>query len=155
MPGFNFDATQVTPAAPTSYGPLPKGHYTAVVMDSDVKTTQKGDGQYIAVTFQIIEGEFANRRVWQNINVSNPNKQAEDIGRSELAALCFACGVDKLSDTEQLHDIPLGIDVGIDKKDPERNRVMGYSKLEATTAKSAAVAPSATPKASAKPWEKR
>lgn len=154
MPGFNFDATQVTPAAAPNYGPLPKGIYTAIVMDTDVKTTKNGDGQYIAVTFQIVDGEHANRRVWQNINVSNPNKQAEDIGRSELAALCFACGVDKLTDTEELHDIPLGIEVGIDKKDPERNRVLGYNKLEGATAKPAAAAAPAA-KASAKPWERK
>lgn len=152
MPTFDFDPSAVTPVAAPSFEPIPKGHYEAIILDTDVKETKRGDGQYIAVTFQITEGEYTGRRVWQNLNVSNPNKQAEDIGRAELSSLCHAVNVDKMTDTEMLHDIPLSIEVGIDRRDETRNRVLGYSQLHGAPQRVVAAAKPASP---AKPWEKK
>ena len=147
MPQFQFDATEVAPQQPKSYEPLERGMYQAIVIESAIKPTKAGTGEYIELVLQVIDGPASGRRLWERLNVSNPNKTAEDIARSQLASLCQAVGVSKLTATEQLHDIPFHIQVDIDRKDPTRNRVMSYGsvQLAAQAPKPVAATAAATP----------
>lgn len=157
MAQFNFNAANHQPAAkaaPTR-APLPKGLYPAIVMDSDIKPTKAGTGQYIELTLQVIEGQYAGRRVWDRLNISNPNKQAEDIALAQLQALCQAVGVPNMTDTSQLHDRPFSVSLDIDRKDPERNRIVAYQSAAWAQPSTPAPAASAAPAAPAKkPWER-
>jgi len=159
MPSFQFDAaTHVAPASPDR-APLPRGMYQVIVMSSDIKTTQAGTGQYIELTLQVIDGEHSGRRVWDRLNVSNPNKTAEDIAKRQLQELCLAAGVKNMTETEQLHDIPVLAEIDLDRKDPGRNRVTGYqsvadAKKFSQAASSAASSPEPA-RSSGRPWEKR
>lgn len=158
MPSFQFDAqSHVAPPAP-SREPLPPGMYQVIVMASDIKPTQAGTGEYIELTLQVVDGEFSGRRLWDRLNVSNPNKTAEDIAKRALQELCLACGVTALTETEQLHDIPVQAQVDFDKKDPSRNRVLGYKSVGVTKPVSQAARPASVnppPKAAARPWERK
>lgn len=154
MAQFNFNASahQPTVSGPIR-APVPKGIYQAIVMDSTIKATKAGDGQYIELMLQIIEGEHSGRRVWDRLNVSNPNKKAEDIALAQLQALCNAVGVPQLNDTAQLHDKPFALVLDIDRKEPDRNRVMGYQSA-GWVEQPKQSAPAAAPAASKKPWER-
>lgn len=156
MAQFKFDANSYTPVggAAVTRAPLPKGEYPAIIIDTDIKTTKAGDGQYIELAMQVIDGEHSGRRIWDRLNVSNPNKQAEDIAKAALQSLCLALGVSTLTDTGELHDKPFILQLDIDRKDPTRNRVMAY--LPPLTAGAAAMAASRQAPAapSKKPWEK-
>jgi hypothetical protein len=160
MPSFQFDAaTHVAPPAP-SRDPLPRGMYQVMVIGSDIKKTQAGTGHFIELTLQVVDGEYTGRRVWDRLNVSNPNKTAEEIAKRALQELCLAVNVTNLTDTEQLHDKPVLAEIDIDRKDPSRNRVMGYAGLSAAAAPSApaarpAVAPSPSARPAGRPWEKK
>ena len=96
MPSFQFNAESHVAAARPERGPLPRGMYQVIVMASDLKPTQAGTGQYIELTLQIVDGEHAGRRLWDRLNVSNPNKTAEDIAKRQLQELCLATGVTNL-----------------------------------------------------------
>ena len=102
----------------------------------------------------VIGGEHSGRRIWERLNVDNPNKTAQDISQGLLASLCFALSVAEIGETEELHDTPFIAHVEIDKKDPTRNRIMGYATAgmaHAMTAK--APAPTPAPAAATKrPW---
>lgn len=126
MAQFNFNAQSHTPASTPSRSPLPKGTYQAIVMDSTIKPTKAGTGQYIELVLQVIEGPHAGRRHWDRLNVSNPNKTAEDIALAQLQSLCQAVGVTNMTDTYQLHDRPFSVTLDIDRKEPDRNRVVSY-----------------------------
>lgn len=158
MATFNFNAAAVEPMAPRSYAPLPNGDYEMIITKSDVKPTKAGTGQYLELEMQVVSGEHSGRRHWERLNVSNPNKQAEDIAKAALASLCMAVGVTDIEDTADLHDIPFIAHVEIDRKEPDRNRIVGYSSGEAAPAAPAAKpAPAARPAAPAatggkKPW---
>lgn len=162
MPSFSFDAaTHVAPPVP-SREPLPRGMYQVIVMASDLKPTQAGTGEYIELTLQVVDGEHSGRRVWDRLNVSNPNKTAEEIAKRQLQELCLAAGVTNLTDTEQLHDIPVLAEIDLDRKDPTRNRVMGYgsvgaAKPVASQAVRSALAssPPSAAKPAARPWERK
>lgn len=156
MANFNFNANAVAPMAPRSYDPLPNGEYEMIVTKSDIKPTKAGTGHYLELELQVVSGEHSGRRHWERLNIDNPNKQAEDIAKAALAALCFAVGVEDMTDTEQVHDIPFIAKVEIDRKEPDRNRITGYINAGGA-APAAAPAPAAKPAAAAparKPWEK-
>jgi len=158
MAKFNFNTSSVnfSEPAPRNFEPLPKGEYEAMVMDSIIKSTKAGDGQFIELTIQIISGDHSGRRIWERLNISNPNKQAEEIAKESLGKLCLAVGVPDMEDTEQLHDIPFMLELDIDKKDPTRNKIWGYHSIDATPkgkpAAPAKPAATAAPAKSARPW---
>lgn len=157
MAEFNFNAKAHTPASNPVRSPLPKDIYQAIVMDSTIKATKLGTGQYIELTLQIVDGQFAGRRLWDRLNISNPSKKAEDIALAQLQSLCQAVGVTNMTDTFQLHDRPFSVTVDIDRKEPDRNRIVSYQSAgwaggEAPRAAAAPAAPAAP--ASIKPWER-
>lgn len=157
MPQFNFNAASVEPLAPRSYDPLPEGDYEMMIVKSDVKATKAGNGHYIELEMHVISGEHSGRRQWERLNVDNPNKDAENIAKAALGALCLAVGVPDMTDTEQLHDIPFLARIEIDRKDPTRNRIVGYESVVGGSAPAPAAkpaAPVAKPGVAKKPWEK-
>jgi len=160
MPEFSFELDQdYAPAPVKSYEPLERGDYQCIVIETSIKTTKAGTGEYIEVVLQVVDGEHSGRRLWDRLNVSNPNKQAEEIARRQLTGLCQAVGMDmgsKLANTEQLHDIPMSVAVDIDRKDPTRNRIVAYNSLGASSPATAPVSDAAAeaPSSNKKPWEK-
>ena len=152
MPIIDFDVTSYEPQIKSSFEPLPPGDYQAIISDSAIKATKAGTGEYIELTMQITDGKHSGRRIWERLNISNPNKVAEEIARSQLNGLRAALGIAKLESTEQLHDTPFVLSLDIDRKEPTRNRVMGYS-----SAKTASHTPrlAAVETATSKPWERK
>jgi hypothetical protein len=155
MANFNFNAASVEPMQPRSYAPLPDGEYEMMITKSDVKPTKAGTGHYLELEMQVVGGEHSGRRHWERLNVDNPNKQAEDIAKAALAALCMAVDVPDLTDTTQLHDIIFTAKVEIDRKEPDRNRITGYASATDSAPAPAAkpAAKPAAPAAGKKPWQ--
>lgn len=157
MAQFNFNVNDAPVAQPRTYGPLPAGDYPVVITKSDLKPTKAGTGHYIELELQVTDGEHTGRRLWERLNVDNPNKQAEDIAKAALGQLCAAVGVLDMEDTEQLHDIPFVVAVEIDRKEPDRNRIVSYMGASAPAPAPAPRAPAAPAKPAAggaRPWQK-
>jgi hypothetical protein len=137
MPSLRgFDASQVEPS--TAFDPIPAGKYLAAIIDSKVKATKAGTGQYLELTFQILEGDLKGRQVWARLNLHNPNAQTVKIARGELSAICRAVGVMTPSDSVELHNLPLVISVKCKKRadtGETQNEISGYAKKEAVTGK--------------------
>ena len=128
-----FDANQVKPN--DEFVPIPAGEYDAIIIASDKKPTAKGDGAYIKLELQILSGEFQNRKVWDQLNIWNPNDKAVQIAKGTLSAICRAVGVMTPKDTAELHNKPLKIKVTV-AKDPkygEKNEVKAYKPRNGTT----------------------
>lgn len=131
-----FDANQVEPS--TAFDPIPAGKYLAAIVDSKMKPTKNGQGEYLELTFQVLDGEFKGRQVWARLNLNNPSAQTVKIARGELSAICRAVEVMTPRDSVELHHLPLVITVRC-KKRPDTgeisNEVRGYAKREAATGK--------------------
>ena len=131
-----FDANQVEPT--TAFDPIPAGKYLAAIIDSKMKPTKAGTGQYLELTLQILEGELKSRQLWARLNLDNPNAQTVKIARGELSAICRAVGVMSPGDSTDLHNLPMIITVRC-KKRPDTgeisNEVRGYAKREAASGK--------------------
>jgi len=127
-----FDARTVDPAVP--FEPLPAGKYLAVITETEMKATKRGDGSFLELTFDVIDGEYRGRNVWSRVNLDNPNPLAVKIARGELSAICRAVGVLTPKDSCELHNLPLVITVKCKKRDDTgeiTNEVSGYAKREA------------------------
>jgi hypothetical protein len=158
MAKFTFDATTVEPSAPT--GPIPAGTYLAHAIESDLKPLKSGNGTGLALTFQILDGEFKNRRLWANLNVQHSNPEAQKIGQQQLSSLCRAVNAVKLNNSEELHFKPVKIRVKIrvDAQYGDKNEIAGYEPATGTTSAPSfqsapqTAAPAAAP-AAKRPWE--
>jgi hypothetical protein len=132
-----FDANTVEPAG--DFDPIPAGKYLAVITESEMKPTKAGTGNYLQLTFQVIDGPYANRLLWARLNLDNPNDTARKIAQGELSAICRAVGVLAPNDSVELHNLPLLIHVRCKKRSDTgeiTNEVKGYSKKESPAAPS-------------------
>ena len=145
MGNLNFDATAVAPATPFEL--LPAGEYIAAIGESELKDTSAGTGKYLQVVWQILEGAHEGRKLWQRMNIANPNATAQEIGQRELSAICHAVGVLQVADSTELHDKPCLIKITIrpprDKYDAS-NEVKSVHPLDGARP-SAPQAPAWTP----------
>lgn len=111
MAQFNFDASQVAPQQ--SSGPLPAGVYLAHIVESDVQPLKSGNGEGLKLTFEVIDGQFKGRKVYENLNIRHTSEDTQRIAQSQLSALCHAVNVIKLMDTAALHFKPVRINVTV------------------------------------------
>jgi hypothetical protein len=111
MAQFNFDASQVVPQQ--SSGPLPAGVYLAHIVESDVQPLKSGNGEGLKLTFEVIDGQFKGRKVYENLNIRHTSEDTQRIAQSQLSALCHAVNVIKLMDTAALHFKPVRINVTV------------------------------------------
>ncbi len=126
-----FDASVVEPQS--AFEPIPAGKYLALISESEMKHTKNGSGQYLQLTFVILDnGPYSGRKIWARLNLQNSNRQAEEIAQRELSAICRAVSVLRPQDSAELHNIPLAIVVGMERnKDTNEltNRVKGYESV--------------------------
>ncbi|QDU71062.1 DUF669 domain-containing protein [Mucisphaera calidilacus] len=133
-----FNANEVEPS--TSFEPLPAGKYLAAITASAMKATKKGDGSYLELELTVLEGECKGRKVWDRLNINNPNAVATQIARGHLSAICRAVGVMTPRDSVDLHNLPLVITVKLKKRDDIpgggelTNEIKGYAKKDAAGA---------------------
>ena len=149
MATLNFNANEVEPNV--AFDPVPAGKYIAVIIDSEIKPTKSGNGKFLELTFEITEGEYKGRKVWERLNIDNPNQKTVEIARGNLSAICRAVNVMVPQDSVDLHNLPLEINVKCKKRDDSdeiSNEIKGYAAKGSTAA-----APQQTPQQNA-PWKR-
>ncbi|GAA6176907.1 DUF669 domain-containing protein [Sulfitobacter pacificus] len=115
---------------------LPAGDYVAALVKSDKKGPNDKGNSYINCEFEVTDGEAKGRRFWTMLNLWNSNSQAVEIAQRELNSMMHACGKLRISDTEELHGIPMQIKLGVRTSDQygAQNDVKGYKPLNAAPA---------------------
>lgn len=144
-----------------SYEALPAGWYNANITAAELKPTKDGSGQYIKVRYDITGPSHQGRVVFGNLNIKNPNPEAEEIGRTELGKLMRAIGLAKVTDTDQLIGGSLSIKLAIRPADGQyeaSNNVKGFKAITGSAPTFAA--PAAAPEAPASgkatpPWARK
>ncbi len=106
-----FNANNVEPNAPRD--PIPAGWYKAVIAESIEKPTKAQTGSYLQLTLEVIEGDHAGRKVFERLNLNNPNQQAVEIAQRSLSGICRAVGVMTPRTSNDLHDKPMMIKVKV------------------------------------------
>lgn len=139
-----FDARAVEPM--DEFEPIPAGQYLAAIVGSQMKETKAGDGKYLELTFQVLEGQYKGRLLWSRLNLENSNQLAVKIARAQLAAICKATGIITPNDSAELHNLPLQVKVGLKRRedtDEMTNEIKSYAKkaIPAQAAQAATDAP--------------
>ncbi|NDG48330.1 MAG: DUF669 domain-containing protein [Rhodospirillales bacterium] len=147
-----FDATGVPPAAPMEL--LPPGRYAAQIVNSEMRPTRAGTGQFLWLEMDVIEGAHQGRKIWDQLNLVNQSQQTVEIAQRTLSAICHAVGQLQVSDSEALHFRQMQVTLAVepDSRDKhmqpheqrKQNRVKGYAPLGGVTPPRPAV-PSASP----------
>lgn len=145
-----FDANIIDPAA--NFEPIPANKYLAIITASEMKPTKSGKGQYLELTFQVVDGPYKGRLLWSRLNLINPNTQAVQIAQGELSAICRAIGVMQPRDSAEMHNLPLVVTVKCRSRADTGdivNEIKGYARKEVGNGMPPPNAP-ATP-----PWARR
>lgn len=156
-----FDVNEL-PESDSNYDLVPAGWYDAIINKAEIKNTKAGTGQYIAIRYDITGPSHQGRVVFGQLNIKNPNSQAEEIGRKQLGEVMRAIGLARVTDTDQLIGGNLQIKVGIKEADGQyeaSNQIKGYKAINgsqppmpvSTPAQSAPAAQAS----SAPPWAKK
>ncbi len=154
----SFDATGVDPTP--VFDVLPAGDYLAMIVDSEMKPTKAGTGEYLNMTLQILDGPYKNRLIFDRLNLVNANAKAVEIAQRQLSQICHAVNVLRVNDSAELHDKPLVATLKVRKRPDynDQNEVAGYKPANGATpapVQATAGAPAAAsrpaPSAAAKP----
>ena len=151
-----FDATGIEPT--TGYDVLPAGKYRAQIVESEMRVTRNGMGQFLWLMLDIIEGQYQGRKLFDQLNLVNSNPQTVEIAQRTLSAICHATGKLQVNDSVDLHLVPMTIQVGVKPpKDgysekntirylvPERTAPAAPDYQAAPTASQTPAAPAAAP----------
>lgn len=141
---------------------LPPGQYIAQIIESDLVATKTGSGQMLKLTFEIVDGPLAKRRLWENLNIQNSNAQAQEIAQRSLKRICTAVGHQGvLSDSEALHFKPMRIRVSVEEDKSgqygPQNRIKNFEPVSGNSFAGAS-APAPQPQAAVgggRPWGNR
>lgn len=151
----------------SDFSPLPAGAYTVMITNSEMKETNAGTGQYILLEMDVQDGEYQGRKIFDRLNVQNPNEKAVEIAWQRVGEISRAVGLEKVKDSEQWHNkrlvVELSVEVGKDYvKDGQtvqgrpQNNVKKYraygQEQAAPVAASSTGAPAAT---NTRPWKKQ
>jgi hypothetical protein len=131
MVEINFNASEHEPMQ--TFEVLPAGEYVAIVENSKMKQTKSGTGEYVEITWSILDDRYKNKKVWTRLNIRNKNETAMRIANKELRSICDAISVSNIKDTDELLNKVCGIKViAEERKDRPgsfSNRVDGYYKV--------------------------
>ncbi len=139
-----FDASTVSPE--TRAAPVPEGKYLCVIDRAEEKASKSDPGnRFLELTLLIIDGEYANRKLWWRLNLENSNEEAVRISRANLSGICRAVGVMRPKDSAELLNIPFLVTVKV-KKNRQTDELQNECvKAEPKSSGGAAGAPLARP----------
>lgn len=114
---MNFDTSTV---ADVGYDALPPGNYNVMITESSTAAPSTNpNGEMVKLTLTVLDGQFANRKVFISFNTRNSNPTAERIGKGLFKQIVLALGFTAIQDTQQLHGIPFVAGLKLEKQAPD------------------------------------
>jgi hypothetical protein len=111
---------------------VPAGKYVCQIAEASVQPTKARNGHYVKVMLKILEDEFANRVLYDNINIDNPSEKCTQIGLSQLSALGRAIGVDSLQSVSQISGQVVVASVRVKNENNEIKTYISVSEYRAS-----------------------
>ena len=102
---------------------IPAGHYDAKIVASQMVAA--ADGNRLDLNFEIIGGKHDGGTIVKGLHLHSRNANRRWRDRHDLCHICRAVGVMTPHDSSELHNIPMLIEVGVDKR---RNTILSYSR---------------------------
>ena len=151
-----FNAMNIEPS--NSFDPLPADWYKCAIIDTEERQTKKMTGSYLLLTIEVIEGAYQGRRIFDRLNLNNPNQTAVEIAQRALASICRSIDVPNPKHSSELRDKPLRVKVAVRPAEngyDASNDVKGYDAASGSPASVAVAAePVAANGAATPPWKR-
>ncbi len=128
----NFNANDHEPL--NDFEPIPAGKYPVTIIASEFKPTKSGNGSYLEIKYQILDGPHKNRLLWDRLNLDNPTPATVEIAEKRLGEICRAVGVLEPKDSVELHNLPLVVKATCKKREDNGefgNEINGYESTAA------------------------
>jgi hypothetical protein len=149
-----FDASTVEPNV--GFDPVPAGDYICMMTESMFKDTKNKDGEFLQCTWEVVDGDYKKRLLFDRLNLKNKNETAVKIAMSTLSAICHAVGVLRPKQSEELHGKPVLLTVALEERNDKpgafSNVVKRYSEPNAKAASPAT--PAKATDAAKPPWKR-
>ena len=118
------------------YGPIKPGWYHVVAIGDEMKTTQKGDGEYLSVQFEIVDegNEFEGRYVWANFMFEHPSEKAVEYSFKSYAMFCVSAGFNQpVSESHVLWNRPVRVRIVNEEWNGKtNNKIVSYRAANMT-----------------------
>lgn len=115
------------------FGLIPNGWYLGHIKKSEIKPTKAGTGKRLNMQVEVEESKedadkYKGRLIFIGLNIQNPSQKAVEISQRELKSICDAVGVEELEDSDELHDIAFGFQLGVESSDgyDDKNIIKKY-----------------------------
>ena len=121
-----FNAQQFDPTQ--GGGSLPVGRHPVIIESSEVKANKANDGGYLQLNVKLIDGPQMGTTGAYRLNLYHSNPQTAEIAHRQLSAICHVIGVFNVQDSQQLHNIPFIVEVGLQKGEEAAQK--GYTEVK-------------------------
>jgi hypothetical protein len=121
-----FNAQQFDPTQ--GGGSLPVGRHPVIIESSEVKANKANDGGYLQLNLKLIDGPQTGTTGAYRLNLYHSNPQTAEIAHRQLSAICHVIGVFNVQDSQQLHNIPFIVEVGLQKGEEAAQK--GYTEVK-------------------------
>lgn len=111
---FQFDATTVAPQA--AFEAIPAGWYPVTIKDGEITLTEGGAGQRVNLEFEVADGPFKGRKVFDGFNTRHSNADTQRISQGQISAICHAVKTYQIADISALFNKPFQAKFGIEAK---------------------------------------
>jgi hypothetical protein len=151
---LNFNASDYQPRA--EVGAVPAGKYLCIAEDTERKNTKNEEAQYLQITWQIIEGEYKGRKIFERLNLWKAQggdwvRRTDDAGTiagQTMSGILMALGIATIRNHEELRGKKAFLKVKVRKSEEygDSNDVQNhYPASGATPAAAPVSAPPAAP----------
>lgn len=129
MASFDYDFNEVPES---EFSALPEGDYVVVITASEKKLNKEGTSHYLETVFEVIDGDYKGRKIWERYNLWHSKPTVANISRRDVKKISQCCGFTvQPNDSAELHNIPLilRLTVYLDDyqgKKEEKNKVSDY-----------------------------
>lgn len=119
-------------------------------------TTKSGDGAYLKLEVEVVEGPFKGRKVWPMFNLQNSNPEAVRIAKVQLAQLCLAIGCPRPNSNSELLNKPFRVTFGkpSDFNGEEQSRVKKYGPVGGSAGVTSGLTPQGQAQTNKPAWAK-
>ena len=121
-----FNAQQYDPTQ--GGGSLPVGRHPVIIESSEVKANKANDGGYLQLNLKLIDGPQMGTTGAYRLNLYHSNPQTAEIAHRQLSAICHVIGVFNVQDSQQLHNVPFIVEVGLQKGEEAAQK--GYTEVK-------------------------
>lgn len=156
MVALNIDVDSVPDREGGDFEPIPDCDVVAQIIETVHTSKDNGVKQRAVFTWEILDGLYAKRRIWDGQNIVHPNPQAQEIAQRAVKDIAKAVGhVGAVTNSEQIEFKPVLIRVRTEPGDGQygpKNVIKGYKPVGGASAPSS---PPATSAPASTPWGKK